>query len=248
MNELVTAYSPNIRRLARSVVRSHPSMAAMPFHEIEGCAVIGMWQAAQRWRPEFGVTFMAYAWPRMRGAVRDMQRDIDPHSRGVRKAINAIVEAEDRLSQSSEPFTHAEVLVESGLSPEVYLRAVTARRETRFDDLVWFTSPHENAPLYIEVTHPDESDDPACDAAWLLDLRDHVAGALGQLKPAERHVIIGQFIQGRTLKDLGADLGVTESRACQIRRSALERLRAMDVLRDLAAHVQGVDTSALSAT
>jgi RNA polymerase sigma factor (sigma-70 family) len=46
------------------------------------------------------------------------------------------------------------------------------------------------------------------------------------LRPDERHVVWGHYVEGRTLKDLAADIGVSESRASQIRAEALEFLRA----------------------
>lgn len=55
---------------------------------------------------------------------------------------------------------------------------------------------------------------------------DHaeVARAVGELPERERAVIERYYYQRRSLADIGAELGVTESRVCQVHRAALRLL------------------------
>jgi RNA polymerase sigma factor (sigma-70 family) len=61
-----------------------------------------------------------------------------------------------------------------------------------------------------------------------LDLALVVDGRalLGQLHGRERRVVIASFWEGRTLKDIGCEWGVGESRVSHVRSRALRRLRA----------------------
>lgn len=61
-----------------------------------------------------------------------------------------------------------------------------------------------------------------------LDLEaDHaeVIEALGALPDRERFVIHEHYYRGRRLAEIGQDMGVTESRVCQLHRRALSMLR-----------------------
>lgn len=61
----------------------------------------------------------------------------------------------------------------------------------------------------------------------LLELQadhDEVAAAIEFLPERERQVIVEYYYRDRYLKDIGRDLGVTESRICQIHRQALKML------------------------
>ena len=46
----------------------------------------------------------------------------------------------------------------------------------------------------------------------------------GPLLPVERHVLIRHHLDGATLLEIGRELGITESRVCQIERGAREAL------------------------
>jgi RNA polymerase sigma factor (sigma-70 family) len=52
-----------------------------------------------------------------------------------------------------------------------------------------------------------------------------VRDALTQLNDREREVIVMTYVEERSLSAIGAALGVTESRVCQIRARALRSLR-----------------------
>ena len=56
---------------------------------------------------------------------------------------------------------------------------------------------------------------------------EEVARAIRALPERERAVIERYYYQRRSLADIGAELGVTESRACQVHRSALRLLEGL---------------------
>ena len=68
------------------------------------------------------------------------------------------------------------------------------------------------------------------DAAAKAELIEVVAGKIGELPNAERRVITMYYREGLLLREIGAVLGVTESRVSQIHSRALARLQ--DMLRE----------------
>ena len=57
------------------------------------------------------------------------------------------------------------------------------------------------------------------------DLHRRLMVAVDQLPPRLAHVVRGH-LNGQTLASLGAELSVTEARACQMRREAVDKMRA----------------------
>ena len=58
-----------------------------------------------------------------------------------------------------------------------------------------------------------------------------VREALDLLPEKERFVIEKYFLEGLNLRQIGIELGVTESRACQLRKSGVNRMQKMVGLR-----------------
>jgi RNA polymerase sigma factor for flagellar operon FliA len=60
-----------------------------------------------------------------------------------------------------------------------------------------------------------------------IDAAETVSLLLVQLSRRRRFVIEAYYLAGRSMADIGAKLGVTESRVCQIHTQALRQMRAM---------------------
>jgi len=58
-----------------------------------------------------------------------------------------------------------------------------------------------------------------------LDLSEVVEWLLAALRPIEQFVIRQYYLQDESMKAIGAALGLSESRVCQIHAAALARLR-----------------------
>lgn len=87
---------------------------------------------------------------------------------------------------------------------------------------------------FDEVGNADEcglagSDNPS-EALESSSLRRALARALEQIPDRERHVVARHYFEGAKLKELGAELGVSEPRIPQILARAIERLRAILVV------------------
>jgi RNA polymerase sigma factor FliA len=88
---LVEAHIPMLRAIAAEMTKRYPRHS---FHDLFGAGALGMCMAARRFRPEHGVAFAGYAWPRVKGAMLDWMRIEGPYTRGmVARARHADPEA-----------------------------------------------------------------------------------------------------------------------------------------------------------
>lgn len=87
---------------------------------------------------------------------------------------------------------------------------------------------------FEEVANDDESglagtDDPS-EACESRQRSCALARAIEQLPERERNVVVRYYFEGAKLKDIGAELGVSEPRISQLLARAIERLRAILVV------------------
>jgi RNA polymerase sigma factor for flagellar operon FliA len=70
------------------------------------------------------------------------------------------------------------------------------------------------------------------------ELKARLAGALAELPERERHILALYYQQDLTLAEIGAVIGVGESRVSQLRTQAIARLRSLmrEWIRQPAAH------------
>jgi RNA polymerase sigma factor for flagellar operon FliA len=156
--------------------------------------VLGLVQAARRYRDDTGAPFGAYAARRVRGQVLDALRERDPLTRSARRAYRA---AREQNAELPPP------VVEVSLD-----RCLAAGLDPTFD---WGSAGAGNAGPG-RTRCPDE---------WR-----QVVIALRHLEPMERKVLVLSFARGLTLKEIGAQVGLSESGVCRLRARALRHVRA----------------------
>lgn len=155
------------------------------FDDVHADALIGLWQASEKYDPQRGASFGTFAWPRISGAINDGRRERDFLSRSQRKA--GTVET---------PVSMEAVLTESGMT------------------------------LADVLADPTSEDDPFADDearwgrhVWLMRL-------IGDLPDDDRYVVTRR-LDGLNLAEIGDEMGVTESRVCQLHDRAVGRLRQL---------------------
>ncbi len=222
---LIEQYSPLVRYVVERLnLRTGP---ALEYDDLLSQAMVGLIDAIDRFDPARGIKFETYAYYRIRGAVMDMLRDLDWLPRSIRRREGELADAFARLEdQHRRSPTDEEVAYELGLTVdqldtlthEVALQAVQS-----LDESVGPQS-HDASTLADVV-----ADEAACLPEQEVERqseRELLASAIDSLPDSERTVISLYYQEGLTLKDVGAALGVTESRACQIHGKAILRLRA----------------------
>jgi RNA polymerase sigma factor FliA len=196
--------------------------------ELHGAGAAGLVDAAHRYDPETGVPFARYASIRIRGAILDATRSRDWATRRLRRDLRAIENASNELeAQLQRRPDDAEVAARLGTDES----SVRERRAAAITSTV------------LTLDRPVHSDEEGSasladrliedDLTWLPDPaleRNELVGtlrtAIAHLPELPRRVLVENHFEGRLLRDIADDLGVTEARASQLRHEAIHALQA----------------------
>jgi RNA polymerase sigma factor for flagellar operon FliA len=185
--------------------------------------MIGLIDAAHRFDEDRGIKFETFAERRVRGAMIDaLRRDAWP--RGVRRQRRELDAAREALRRElgHEP-SMADLAARVG-SDEKRLSRTIVRINTIESTSPLATGEHLDESSLPPALVPSEPDSP--DTAYeKVETRDRVRAAIQSLPVRERKVI-GLYYYGEvTMKQIGAEIGVNESRVSQLHARAIRRLR-----------------------
>jgi RNA polymerase sigma factor for flagellar operon FliA len=185
--------------------------------------VIGLIDAAHRFDEARGIKFETFAERRIRGAMIDaLRRDAWP--RGVRRVRRELEAAREQLRRELgyEP-SLADLAARVG-SDEKRLGRTIVRINTIESTSPLATGDNIDEACLPPALVPSEPDQP--DRAFeKSEVRDRVRSAIASLPPRERRVIALYYYGEVTMKQIGAEIGVNESRVSQLHARAIRRLR-----------------------
>ena len=219
--ERVEAGLPFVEALARRMAATMPH--SIDLSDLVQDGVIGLIDAAHRFDESRGIKFETFAERRIRGAMIDALRK-DAWPRGVRRVRRELEAAREKLRAQLGHEPSLADLAQAIGSDEKRLGKTIVRINT-----IESTSPFSNAESIDEsqlpaVLVPAEPERP--DLQYERDeVRDRVQRAIATLPPREQRVIALYYYNEVTMKDIGAELGVNESRVSQLHARAIRRLR-----------------------
>src|SRR6202000_1825308 len=97
-SEVLTQYAPLVRRLALQLVAKLP--ASVDLDDLIQAGMIGLMDAANRYKEDQGAQFETYASQRIRGAMLDELRANDWLPRSMRKSSREVESAVHKVEQS----------------------------------------------------------------------------------------------------------------------------------------------------
>ena len=185
--------------------------------------VIGLIDAAQRFDESRGIKFETFAERRIRGAMIDALRK-DAWPRGVRRQRRELEAAREQLRR------------ELGCEPSLAdLAAKMGSDEKRLGRTIVRIAAIESTSPLASGENLDESTLPAAlipsepeqpDKAYeKSETKDRIRAAIDSLPAREQKVIGLYYYQEATMKQIGAEIGVNESRVSQLHARAIRRLR-----------------------
>ena len=221
-DQLVIAHVGLVKAMAHRLAQRLPSQVEMT--DLISVGVLGLIDAAGRYRPSMGVPFDAFARRRVQGAMLDALRDLDwaPRSlRRMRRDLDATI-ARLRHDLAREP-EEDEIADAMSLSPEEYAKVLDQVRSLELGAVRQLDATGEDGTPLLELCiDSDEAPDAQLERT---ELRRLLAKALMELPERERQILALYYEEEMTMAEIGAVIGVCESRVSQLRSLALSRLR-----------------------
>jgi RNA polymerase sigma factor for flagellar operon FliA len=237
---LINETLPLIKHIAHRVAARLP--ANIEISDLINAGVIGLLDAIEKFEPERNVKFKTYAEVRIRGAILDSLRNLDWAPRSLRKKSKDLEKIYSELTQKlGRPATDEEVCEAMGENIENFhalIDQVHGLTIGSFENL----SDGEDSENYINYYPDDGSNDPYAKFET-NELTTLLTEAIEDLPEKERLILSLYYYEEFTMKEIGALLGVNESRVSQLHTKATLRLRAK-----LSAVVSDVDSLLRSVT
>lgn len=227
-NDLILAHEPLVKLVVSRLpanVRSH-----WETDDLRSFGFFGLVEAIERWETGSPASlFASYATKRIRGSIFDELRRLDWLPRTARRRVIAYRSTVDDLSSElgRVPETH-EVLAQMGtdatMGDDVRV-AVQSSQLLHLEHSPGAAGAGEDLRL-IDLIVANDDHGPESHVLRAEQLEE-VRQAITRLPERQRMVVTLHFLGGLTQEQIGAMLGVGNSRVCQIQATAMQTLRRL---------------------
>jgi len=218
--DMVDKHAQLVKRIAYHLKSRLP--ANIQLDDMIQSGMIGLLEAASNYDAAQGASFETYASIRIRGAMLDeirkndwAPRSVHRNSRRVAEVVRKIENDKGRDARDSEI---AEALEMEMDEYNRILQDASGHKILSFEEIgIGDESILDNIP------NPQNG---VLDVLQKDDLNQHVANAIAGLPERERMVMALYYAEELNLREIGAVLGVSESRVSQIHSQAVIRLQS----------------------
>lgn len=223
-DQLVIEHVGLVKAAAHRLAQRLPSQVEVS--DLISVGVIGLIDAAGRYRPAMGVPFDAYARRRVQGAMLDALRELDWAPRSLRRLRREVDKTMARLrAETGDEPDDRELATAMGVSEDELRHMLEQLRSLELAVVRQLDEPGpDGTPLLDMCLDPGDLPDARL---YRSELSGHLAKALEELPERERQVLALYYQEEMTLAEIGAVFGVGESRISQIRSLAISRLRTL---------------------
>ncbi|MFM7163356.1 MAG: FliA/WhiG family RNA polymerase sigma factor [Planctomycetaceae bacterium] len=221
-NLLIERYLPLVRFNAERVWSKLPD--GVDLNDLISAGVFGLMDAIEAFDLSRGVKFETYCVPRIRGAMLDELRTMDWVPRLVRSKASKVEAARKAVEMEvGRPPTPAEVAAKMQISPEEFdkLKAEASAVNLVSLNKKWFETDSSKDVREVDVLEDSKGIDPTLS----IQKRDLMKLVTKGLNRNERLIIILYYYEELTMKEIGATLGLSESRVSQMHSSIVSRLK-----------------------
>jgi RNA polymerase sigma factor for flagellar operon FliA len=186
----------------------------------------GLIQAVDAFDPQRGTSFASFAIRRIRGSILDAMRRQDPLPRSLRRSTRQVEQARQELaSQLGRWPTPKELGLKLGLNA-TEMDNIRRHSASRFVSLehVLRDGEHDEGTRVWDPADEDDFGDPA----RALDRRASLSmlrNALETLNEREREILQLRYGEARPFHEIGRQMGLSESRVCQLHKRIIGQLR-----------------------
>jgi RNA polymerase sigma factor for flagellar operon FliA len=237
LSEIIRSYMPLVRHAVSRVGADSLRSSILQYEDMLSCGVQGLIEAYHAYDPNRGAKFSTYALPRIRGAILDALRAAHPLPRSVQKFSSDIEKATAQLHvRLGRSPSREELAQELGMGLQEFLVWLKSSsiRILSLENLA-DTAVDGNSEKLWEMADDDPTIDPDSVAQKEM-VKTKLEEAVDELPDREKTIVRLYYLKSRSLKSIGKSLGISESRASQLRHRAIRRLRTALVseLRDAA--------------
>jgi RNA polymerase sigma factor for flagellar operon FliA len=233
-DRLVLTFAPMVKYIVYKKVREIPARCEV--EDFISCGLEALIHSIERYDPAKGATLEQFAWTRIHGAVLDELRRQDWAPRSLRRW-------ERDINQAREHFIGVHGRRPSREELAGAIGTTAAELRAREDEIVASDVTSLNTLVLSDDETAIERIDTLVSEDRFADPEHHTARdqakmrfreAFERLPRREREVAVLLYVKNLTLREIGAILGVSESRVCQIhgqlKRMLKEELSADSVL------------------
>jgi RNA polymerase sigma factor for flagellar operon FliA len=215
---------PQVRYIARRIHDHLPRHVLLD--DLVHAGVLGLIDALQKLDAEKHVQFGSYAKFRIRGAILDSLREMDWSPRDLRRKGRRLEEAYNKLrSEIGRNPNEPELAAELGMGLRD-LQVLLGEIDGLEVGSLRVLSPRDGKEEDLCEYLPNEADETPLILCLRSEMKQILANAIEELPQKEQQVLVLYYYQDLTMKQVGAVLGVGESRVSQIHSVAVVRLRA----------------------
>ncbi len=217
-------YLPFVRKVASRMARQLPSHVSLD--DLVGAGTLGLLDAMRRYAPDRGTRFETFAEFRIKGAILDELRRYDMMARNARltskKIAREIQALTARLGRPPEEHEIAQAMDMTVRDYRALVQRIGHVRVVSLDDLS--SGGADGQGRRFELPGRDAGPE---EHAARRQMIEHLHRVIEKLPPRQQMILDMYYQRGMTLKQIGMDVGVTESRVCQIVGEATKKLRVL---------------------
>ena len=215
---------PQVRYLARRIHERLPRH--VPLEDMVHAGVIGLIDALNKFDRSKHVQFGSYAKFRIRGAILDSLREMDWGPRELRRKARRVEEAQLKLSlELSRAPSEVEIAKELDMELRELQQLLTELDGLEIGSL-HVESPWDGKDEDLCDYLPNNAEDTPFFRCMRSEMKEMLARAIADLPEKEQQVLALYYFEELTMKEVGAVLGIGESRVSQIHSLAVVRLRS----------------------
>ena len=206
------AYIPFVRKIAMRIARRLPQ--SVDLDDLINAGTVGLMEALDRYQPDGNPRFEAYAEFRVKGAILDELRRLDPLNRVARHTKRMLADKAAQLTAAyGRPPDAAEMAEALNTSVETYVGKLSPMQTLRV------------VSMDTDALQPEERAVSQEDIVCRRELLRVVKERIGELPRREQLILSLYYVEELTQSQIGQVLGVSESRVCQILSRVVKKLR-----------------------
>lgn len=224
LTRLMEAFLPLAHRvLERTAIHLPPHIA---IEDLLQCAMLGLYHAITRFDPVQGVSFEAFAYPRIRGAILDELRASDHMSRTARAQVKRMEQtiSEWRQKNGQQP-SEDDLAMAMGMTRQEFEELLSrAQPLVHLDDVVLHG---DSGPQTLKEILADTRTLSPGIQVEKSDLYARLRAAFRQLAQREQKIIYLYYFEELRLSEIAELYELTDARICQILALAVAKLKVI---------------------